>query len=151
MAVSTALRHRLPVAVANPSAGEELLDLCNAVSGGVHGATFTVGAEAANVIKVTIQLTDESGADVAAVKGVVVAIFADAAGISFNTNDYDTIAVNTDGALLEVVADKLLFCTSEADGDLDIDFTEAVATPTSYIGVLLADGGWAISGAVTHA
>jgi hypothetical protein len=118
---------------------------------GIGGATFVIGAEAANVINVGIQLTDDDGNDLDAVTAVEIWLFADAAGVSINTNAYDTIAIGTDGLLVERVADKIIDCTCESDGDIDIDLTEATATPTIYVGVKMGDGSFVISGAVAHA
>lgn len=117
---------------------------------GVTGATFTVGAEAANVITVNVQLKDELG-EVSGVRAVTLLVLSAAAGTAFNTTDYTSIAAGTDGALVELVADKVLLATCEADGDLDVVFTLSSGGATSYLAVVLADGSLAVSGAITHA
>lgn len=144
--LTTDTKNRIKSALASSLAKDDVVK-----SLGVGGATFTIGTEAANVINVGIQLEDDDGNDLSAVTAVEIWLFADAAGVSINANDYDTIAIGTDGLLVERVADKILDCTCESDGDIDIDFTEATTTPTSYVGVKLGDGSFAISSAVTHA
>ena len=139
-------KNRMEIALASSPARDDLVKAL-----GIGGATFTIGAESADVINVGIQLEDDDGNDLAAVTAVEVWLFADANGTAINTNDYDTIAIGTDGVLVERVADKILDCTCESDGDLDIDLTEASTTPTAYVGVKLGAGSFAISGAVTHA
>lgn len=118
---------------------------------GIDAAEFTIGAEAADVITVNVQLKNALGEDLDAVTGVEVWLFADAAGTSVNATNYTTIAAGTDGLLVEVVADKILGCTCEADGDLDIAITLSSGAATSYIGVKLSNGEFAISDAITHA
>jgi len=117
---------------------------------GIAAAEFTIGVEATEAITVNIQLKNDLGEELSAVTAVHVYVFADALGVSFNAQDYTTIAAGTDGDLVEVVADKLLACTCEADGDLDIVLTETGAG-TVYLGVKLSNGEFAISGAITHA
>lgn len=116
---------------------------------GLGGAEFTIGAEATEAITVNIQLKDGMNQDVDAVTAATIYVFADAAGAAFNTQDYTSIAAGTDGAVVERVADKILDCTCEADGDLDIVLTETGAG-TVYLGVILSNGQFAMSGAITH-
>ena len=61
------------------------------------------------------------------------------------------IAIGTDGALIETVANLAGTMISEADGDIDIDLTNATTTPTFYLVVRLPTGGLAISDAITFA
>ena len=117
---------------------------------GIAAAEFTIGTEAAEAITVNIQLKNDLGDELDAVTAVEVFVFANAAGTAFNTQDYTSIAAGTDGAVVERVADKILDCTCEADGDLDIVLTETGAG-TVYLGVKLSNGEFAISGAITHA
>jgi len=149
MTLSTAIRGKLRSALANAAVADEIADLLTSLSGGIGGATFTIGTEDTNEIIVSIQILDARGDAVAEVVSVEVLLFDDAAGISFNTDDY-TIAAGTDGALEQVVADKILMCTTEADGDLDISLT-IIGAATTYLGIRLPDGRLVISDAVTHA
>jgi len=98
--------------------GEHLND----VLGGAASVSFSVGAEAGDAIVVSCQAKDVLGNDVAEVVHLKILICANAAGTALNTNNY-TIAAGTDGAVGEVLADKILECTTESDGDLDISLT----------------------------
>jgi hypothetical protein len=146
MTVTNNTRDSLDSAFCDPSVSRELLK-----RNGVAGATLTVGTEAANVITVAIQLKDENGDEIAVPSGVTICLFADAAGAALNAQNYNTVAAGTDGWAVELVADKVLLAGSEADGDIDIAITLSSGAATCYVGVLLADGSWAVSGAVTHA
>tara|TARA_R110000803_G_scaffold205530_4_gene272280 strand:+ start:4034 stop:4639 length:606 start_codon:yes stop_codon:yes gene_type:complete len=119
------------------------------IKGGAFGVTFVVGAPHTSLVNVAMQLTDETGADCAEVCAVDIILFADAAGISVSATTLDSIAIGVDGLLLQIVANQMYRCTSEADGDIDIDFTDATSTDTLYVGVILPSGKIAISGAVT--
>lgn len=117
---------------------------------GVFDASFSIGTESGgNAIVVSIQAKDSAGQDISSRHALDVLILADSSGNAFNTNDY-TIAAGTDGAVSEAVADKVLKCITEADGDLDISLTITGAA-TCYLAVVLPGGGLAISGAITHA
>jgi hypothetical protein len=146
MTIRSNTRDSLNSALCDQAAANDLLKRL-----GVTQASFTVGAEAANVITVNIQLKDENGNDIAVPSGVIICLFADAAGAALNSTNYTTVAAGTDGWAVELVADKVLIAGSESDGDIDIAITLSSGGATSYVGVLLADGSWAISGAVTHA
>lgn len=151
MAVSQALKTRLPAALAHRSAGKEAQQIFDVISGNVAGATFTIGAEAGGTdITVNIQLTDEAGNAVAAQKGVLIGVFDDAAGAAFNTDNYTSILAGTDGAVAELVADQLYFCVSETDGDIDL-VLKITGAATSYLGVIVPGGKIVFSGEITHA
>jgi len=106
------------------------------------GATVTVSDESTNVRTITIQLTDSAGNDIDYVESVEVAVFTTAARIAFATTGGSTgIAIGTDGALLAVVAKKLFLVTSEADGDIDLTWTDT-GTEAAAIGVRLPTGAW---------
>ena len=116
-----------------------------------YDVEMTVGAEAANVINVAIQLNDPEGKALSEV-GVVDWYFAaDAAGLTPLTVAHDGgTAIGTDGALIETVADLSGKMVSEADGDIDIDITDAGAF-TAYLVIILPCGGLVISDVITHA
>ena len=104
------------------------------------GATVTVGDESTNVRAITIQLTDAYGRDIDYVEAVQILIV--------NSADLTTLAApspstgleaGTDGALMQVVADNLYIATSEADGDIDLTWTDT-GTETAYIHVVLPNG-----------
>lgn len=114
-------------------------------------ATFTIGAEAANVINVAIQLQDSEGADIAQRAVVYGFLSTDATGDALKASDAAlTTAIGTDGFLLEVGTDSLFLLGSEADGDIDINFTKTDAG-TFYLHLLMPPGNIVSSGAITFA
>ena len=113
-------------------------------------ATITVGAEAANVRAITIQLKDCTGADIAYAETVEIHMFADAARAAYVTTGGSTgIEIGTDGALLDVVAKKLFVAVSETDGDLDLTWTDT-GTEAAYLGLRLPNGRMIMSDALTN-
>ena len=114
-------------------------------------ATIVVGADAGTTVAITIQLTDAEGADLAQVGVVDWYLSDDAAGLSVAaTAPSGGIAIGTDGALIETVADKAGSMISEADGDIDLVVTEAGAA-TWYLVLRMPTGGLVISDAITFA
>lgn len=120
-------------------------------AGAVAGATIVVGAESSNARAITVQLTDSAGADLA-VRGVVlIAVLLDANGDAFVVTGGSTgIAIGTDGALHTITAKKLFLAISEADGDIDLTWTDT-GTEAAYLGVILPNGRIVISDALTNA
>jgi ABC-type Fe3+-hydroxamate transport system substrate-binding protein len=103
-------------------------------------ATVTVGDESANVRAITIQLKDANGNDINYVETVEIIVFLNAAQTAFVVTGGSTgIAIGTDGALLAVVAKKYFLATSEADGDIDLTWTDT-GTEAAFIGVRLPNG-----------
>ena len=76
----------------------------------------------------------------------------DANGDTLATTDAAlSSAIGTDGSLVEITADVLFFLVSEADGDIDIDFTKTDAG-TIYLNVIMPGTGRVVtSGAITFA
>ena len=120
----------------------------------VNGATVVVGTEAGDVINVTIQLqTGKDGAlvDLAQRAAVQVYLSDDANGDALaGTAPSGGIAIGTDGLLIENVANKAGMVVSEADGDIDINITEA-GVDTWYLVLVMPDGSLIVSGAITFA
>ena len=113
-------------------------------------ASITVGAENTNVRAITIQLKDANGADIAYREMVDIFVLADANGDAFVTTGGSTgIAIGTDGALLTVVAKKYFVAISEADGDIDLTWTDT-GTEAAYLAVRLPNGRLVISAAMTN-
>ena len=110
---------------------------------------FVIGAEAANVINVAIQLKDSAGADLA-VRGSVLAYLSDDAnGDSIAaTAPSGGVAIGTDGLAIPLVAGKAFQLVSEADGDIDLDITEAAAD-TWFLVLVTPDGKLVASTAIT--
>lgn len=114
-------------------------------------ASITVGAENANVRAITIQLKDANGDDIDYVETVELILYLNAAMTAFAATGGSTgIAIGTDGALLAVVAKKYFLATSEADGDIDLTWTDT-GTEAAYLGVRLPNGRVVISDALTNA
>lgn len=103
-------------------------------------ASVVVSAESTNVRTITIQLKDINGKDINYVETVGVFVFTDATRTAFAVTGGSTgIAIGTDGALLALVAKKSFWATSEADGDIDLTYTDT-GTEACYIGIRLPNG-----------
>jgi hypothetical protein len=110
--------------------------------------TIVVGAEGGNVINVAVQLKDSAGVDLA-VRGAVFAYLSDDAnGDSVAGTAPDTVAIGTDGLAIPLVAGKAFQLVSEADGDIDVDITNAGAD-TWYLILAMPDGKLVASDAIT--
>ena len=113
-------------------------------------ASITVGAEVANQRAITIQFKDGAGHDINYRLTVTVVVLADANGDAFVATGGSTgIAVGTDGALIALVAKKVFVAISEADGDLDLTWTDT-GTEAAYLGLVMPDGRMIISTALTN-
>ena len=112
-------------------------------------ASITIGAEDTNVRTITIQLKDAAGRDIAYVETFELIVFTSTAMTAFGTGGTTAIAVGTDGALLDLVANKVFLCTSEADGDWDGVWTDT-GTETAAIGVRLPNGRVVVSSAFAN-
>lgn len=114
-------------------------------------ATITVGAENTNVRAITIQLLDANGADLTERTVVDVYVLADANGDAIvGTGGSTGIAIGTDGAILSTVTAKKHFrVISEADGDIDLTWTDT-GTEVAYLALVLPTGRMIISSALTN-
>jgi hypothetical protein len=114
-------------------------------------ASITVGAEASDARAITIQLKDAQGADCAYVVDVEAIVYLNAARTAFVVTGGSTgIAIGTDGALLALVAKKVFKLTSEADGDIDLTWTDT-GTEAAFLGIRLPNGRIVMSAALTNA
>jgi len=115
-------------------------------------ATIVVGSEISNARAITIQLKDSNGKDVADRTVVQAFVLADANGDAIATTGGSTgIAIGTDGAILAtLVAKKAFTLISEADGDIDLTWTDT-GTEAAYLALLLPTGRLVISSALTNA
>jgi hypothetical protein len=113
-------------------------------------ATFSIGAEATNVITVAVQLQDAGGVDLAQRGAVYGYLSSDANGDSLATAPSGGVAAGTDGLLIEAPANQGFWMISENDGDIDVAITDT-STPTFYLAVILPDGSLVVSGAITFA
>lgn len=113
-------------------------------------ASITVGAKVTNTRAITIQLKDSKGQDINYRQMVEVYVLLDAVGDAFVVTGGSTgIAIGTDGALLTVVAKKMFIAISEADGDIDLTWTD-VGTEVAYLAIRLPSGRMVISSALTN-
>lgn len=113
-------------------------------------ASITVGAEAANVRAITIQLKDANGNDIDYVETVFAYLTTTAARTAFVTTGGSTgIEIGTDGAALAIVAKKLFILTSEADGDIDLTWTDT-GTEAAFLNLVLPNGRVITSAALTN-
>jgi hypothetical protein len=145
-----------PVEVA-PVAVDEITDVDATAAelntlDGAPAATTTIGVGAetgGDTITVTIQLKDANDADLATRATVFAYLSDDANGDSIaGTAPSGGVAINTDGLLIPVVANKAFYLTSEADGDIALDIVEA-AGDTWYLILVLPNGLLKASGAIT--
>lgn len=114
-------------------------------------ATITVGDEAGDARAITIQLKDADGQDINYVEEVDIVLFLNAARTAYVVTGGSTgIAIGTDGALQTILAKKVFRATSEADGDLDLTWTDT-GTEVAYLGVRLPNGRYVMSDALTNA
>jgi len=114
-------------------------------------AAITVGDESANVRAITIQLKDAQGRDINYVETVEIIVFGSAAMTAFATTGGSTgLAIGTDGALLALVAKKHFLATSEADGDIDLTWTDT-GTESVAVGVRLPNGRVVVTAAFANA
>lgn len=114
-------------------------------------ATITVGAESTNVRVITIQLLDADGNDIDYVETVDIVLFLTADKLAFVVTGGSTgIEAGTDGALLDIVAKKYFVATSEADGDIDLTWTDT-GTEAAFLGLRLPNGRIIVSDAMANA
>jgi len=122
----------------------------NTLADALADATITVGSEAADSIAVTIQLEDAAGEDLAASAALFAYISDNADGSTVASTAPDTIAIGTDGLLIELVSKKAFMLVSEADGDIDLAIGENGAD-TWYLALVMPNGSLVISDAITFA
>jgi sporulation protein YlmC with PRC-barrel domain len=116
----------------------------------IGDVSFVVGVDVGNVVNVALQLKDHQGKDLA-IRGSVEAYLSDDAnGDSIIATAHSgTVVIGTDGVALVREAKKQFRLISEADGDIDLNITEAGAK-VAYLVVVLPDGTLKVSGAITH-
>ncbi len=118
--------------------------------GELYGATITIGSETAGTtIKVTIQLTDFFGDDLATVACLMAYLSDNADGSTVGSAHSTSPAIASDGLLQALITDLVFLLTSESDGDIDIDFVDSGAQ-TIYLVLIMPDGRLVISDAIAH-
>lgn len=117
----------------------------------VDTGTWTVGAEATNVITVSLQLKDSDGANLATPSVVTIYLSGVAAATAIvGTAPTGGVAVTVGSTLLVEVAGKMLKVVSTAAGLVTITLTDT-GTPTFYAAAVMPDGSILVSGAITFA
>lgn len=116
-------------------------------------ASFTIGTEAADTIKATVQLKDARGQNLAAITPVQVYLSSDAAGGTITpTVPTSTLAIAAKGTILAVnVTDKMLLLACDVNGQFDLNIIQTAAPVTYYLCVRMPDGSLSNSGAITFA
>ncbi len=130
-------------------------DLVKALQTGFGAAVdvgFTIGAEAADVRDIAVQLKDAYGTNIAEAQLVHVLVLADAAAAALATTGGSTgIAVDTNGILLATdLAKKAFRFLTNGSGLLDLKWTDT-GTEAVYLGVVLSNGRMKISAVVQNA
>ncbi len=114
--------------------------------------TITVGAEAANVVNVAVQAKGPGGQDAAKARSFFWYFSSDAAGdVPLAVAHDGGSAIGTDGTLIEQTANLNGVLITEADGDADIDITDAGAFTAYLCLVSLDSGDRTVSAVITHA
>jgi hypothetical protein len=114
----------------------------------VAGATITVGAvnDSANTCPVTIQLTDAAGSDID-FRGAVHFYLGGINGDTLSTAA-TSLAIGTDGLMIEPISNSYGLLVSEADGDIDIVVGGGTGAYTTYLNLVLPTGQLVTSGAI---
>ena len=114
------------------------------------GATFSIGTEAGNEIDVTIQLLDGAG-DEMATRSAVQFYLSDNANGDTLVAATTSLAIATDGLMLEHISNSAGVLVSEADGDIDITIGDASGAATYYLVLVMPSGELVVSDAITFA
>lgn len=114
-------------------------------------ASIVVGAESTNVRAITIQLLDSEGNDIDYVEQVDINLYLTADRLApVVTGGSTGIAIGTDGWIFTATAKKRFVATSEADGDIDLTWTDT-GTEVAFIGLRLPNGRYIMSSSLANA
>lgn len=114
-------------------------------------AVFTIGAEAANIIIVTVQLKDADGRNMDKVSSVKAFLASTANGDALAVVDAGLSVADGGGGWLSVLGDDQVFLVgTTAAGVAVIDITDTNVI-THYLGVVMPNGKVVMSGAITFA
>lgn len=117
----------------------------------IGNATFTIGTEASNIIRVSVQLKNRFGSNLTSSAGVKIYLSDLSTGLNLtSTAPSGGWATGTQGVLIPIVSGKVATAISNGTGLFDIDITEAAAK-TFYLVVILPLGNLKISSAITFA
>lgn len=113
------------------------------------GVTYTIGAEAANVIRVTGQLK-WAGENPDRRLAVTWYLSTDSGGGNIAATAPTGGVVQVTGVLIESIADKHGVIVTTATGSFSVDITDT-GTPTFYLVAVLPTGDLVVSAAITFA
>jgi len=134
--------------MAQPAVGRKLADVVNRATDGVYSVSFSIGAEVANAIAVTITVrtVDSKALDNRVMLDLLVV--SNVTTMAYNAIDY-TIAATT-GTVQQLIADQVLRVVTDATGVAVVTFTFA-STGTSFLVPVLPFGMFGTaSSAITH-
>jgi len=119
-------------------------------TGVVGDVSFTVGAEATNVVNVAGQVKDENGKAITQRVMLHVWLSDVATGLGLcAVAPSGTVVIGTNGTILaSIVAKTCLLIQTDASGRFDLNITEAGAK-TLYVGARLPDGTFKVSSVAT--
>lgn len=115
-----------------------------------ESASFTLGAEAGNVINVAIQLLDGRGDEIATRCAIPFYLSDDADGDTV-VAAATSLAIGTDGLAIESVSNSHGLLVSEADGDIDLNIGDASGAATYYLVLVMPSGKLVVSQAIEFA
>lgn len=117
----------------------------------VDSAVFTIATQSSHTRNVGIQLKDADGSNLKQV-GAVDAYLSDNSDGStlIGTAPSSTVAIGTDGLLINQVTDKAFKLVSESNGHIDINLINSTAKDI-YIVLIMPDGGIQVSAKVAIA
>jgi hypothetical protein len=149
MSLTGTERSSIIAAIAQPSPGRKLADAVNLLNNGAYTVTYSVGAEAANVVTVTItaKTLDGKALDNRVILDFLV--ISNTSTFALNTTDY-TIAATT-GVVSQLVADQVLRVVTNASGVAVLTFTLGSGAGSSFLAAILPGGSTSVSTAITHA
>lgn len=116
------------------------------------GATITVAAEITNVRQILVTLLDAAGNPIDYVETVQLILFLNAARTAFVVTGGSTglaLGAGGQGAVLDIVAKKTFLATTEANGQLDLQWTDT-GTEAAFLGVRLPNGEIVMSTALAN-
>lgn len=117
----------------------------------ITNVTFTIGTETSDVIRVSAQLKNSAGNDIAFRANVFAYLSDNSDGSTLLASEHSGgWAIGTDGLLIPQTANKSARFTTNNTGAFNVDITET-ATKTAYLVVVLPNGKNIVSSAITHA
>jgi hypothetical protein len=149
MTITGTERSTIVSAVSQPSPGRKLADAVNVLSNGAYTVSYSIGAETANAIAVTITVRTLDGRTLDNRVAIDFLVISSTSTYALNTTDY-TIAAST-GVVMQLIADQVLRVITNATGQAVVTFTLASGAATSFLAAILPGGSMSVSGAITHA